>query len=162
MSWSEDQRKLSLLDQRAVGVEQLSEHPAKTLMARRWQDLRARVGEPLSEPTQSRVQTLSVRSHVTQAGSKPKPPPIPAIARTARSRPFEHASQAPQPLAEISAVQTGPQLPPADGPLPGVASHRLAYDSPAWMRSPERALLLVAVVSCSTLLALLYFGGFLG
>jgi hypothetical protein len=162
MSWSEDQRKPSRLDQRAVGVEQLSEHPAKTVMARRWQDLRVRIGERLSEPTQSRVQTLSMRSHVTQPRAKPKPPPIPAIAKTSRSRPFEHAPQAPQRLAVISAAQSGPQLSPADGPVPGVASHRLAYDSPAWMRSPERALLLVAIVSSSTLLALLYFGGFLG
>jgi hypothetical protein len=162
MSWSEDQRKPSRLDQRAVGVEQLSEHPAKTVMARRWQDRRARISEPLSEPIQSRIQTLSMRSHVPQAGAKPKPPPIPAIAKTSRSRPFGHASKDPQQPAEISAAQSGPQRSPADGPVPGVASHRLTYDSPAWMRSPERALLLVAVVSCSTLLALLYFGGFLG
>jgi hypothetical protein len=31
---------------------------------------------------------------------------------------------------------------------------------PLWLRDTQRALLLVAAVSCSTLLALLYFGGF--
>jgi len=33
---------------------------------------------------------------------------------------------------------------------------------PVWLRDTGRAMLLVAAVSCSTLLALLYFGGFLG
>lgn len=33
---------------------------------------------------------------------------------------------------------------------------------PLWLRDTQRAMLVVAAVSCSLLLALLYFGGFLG
>jgi hypothetical protein len=33
---------------------------------------------------------------------------------------------------------------------------------PLWLRDTQRALLIVAALSCSGLLALLYFGGFLG
>jgi hypothetical protein len=33
---------------------------------------------------------------------------------------------------------------------------------PTWLRDTQRALLLVAAISCSLLLALLYFGGFVG
>jgi hypothetical protein len=33
---------------------------------------------------------------------------------------------------------------------------------PMWLRDTQRAMLLVAALSCGTLLALLYFGGFLG
>ena len=33
---------------------------------------------------------------------------------------------------------------------------------PMWLRDTQRAMLLVAALSCSMLLALLYFGGFLG
>jgi len=40
-----------------------------------------------------------------------------------------------------------------------IASHSAG---PMWLRDTQRALLLVAAISCSTLLALLYFGGFLG
>ena len=35
-------------------------------------------------------------------------------------------------------------------------------NGPAWLRDTQRAMFVVAALSCSTLLALLYFGGFLG
>jgi hypothetical protein len=114
MSWSKDQRTL---DPRAPDAEPVTAHPAKSVMARRWEERLARVGQRVTEQTPSGVQTLTHRV----AAPTPQPEPI-------------------------DAAQSGEEIAPS---------------GPAWLRSPQQALLRVALISCAILLALLYFGGFI-
>ena len=138
MSWSEDQKTRYRSEPRAAGAQSLSEHPAKSIMASRWEERRARA----SELTTSGIQTVARRSEATQATAIPAPAPMSAP-------------------AAMPAKRSEQRAPTIEQQRPGSTQPALGYVAPAWMRNPQQALLRVALVSCSILLALLYFGGFL-
>jgi hypothetical protein len=137
MSWSPDQTKPAQLDQRSATATKRAEHPARAIMTRRWEEKLARKNT-LSEPTISGVQRVPTRSD--EAGEP----------NSARGR--ELSGSLPpllnSPLAHVPAANSGD-----DGD-----------DRPkrAWITNPQRALLVVAAMGCTALLAVLYFGGFFG
>lgn len=113
MPSSKDERSPRRVDVRASSAERQSEHPAKSVMSRRWEERRARVATPAPEHTPSGFRTVTRRAE------------------------------------SVTAAESGERRAPA------------GFVAPAWMRSPQKALLRVALFACAVLLGLLYFGGFL-
>jgi hypothetical protein len=150
MSWSPDQKTPSVLVGNTAKAAKPSEHPARSIMSRRWEERRARMSTP--DPTVSGVQTLSLRAKAARLTAKAarltakrQPPPIPLIALTFRI-PYLERGQPSQPVA-------------AHG---GRFKSNLQERAQQWLRNPQEALLLVALFGCVSLLSLLFFGGFFG
>jgi hypothetical protein len=143
MTWSKDQQSAHALDRRAVVVEQPAEHPAKAVMARRWEARRAEAGARRSEPTSSAVLKRSELQGAIQAGWSDQTPAVEFAAT-------ERLVEEPQPLAQRTAALSDPLAAAARAERPG------------WSHDPQRAMLIIASVSVGVLFALLYAGGFLG
>ena len=115
-----------------------------------------------SQPTPTGVRLSSQRARSTPVrpaaiGGEPShlPPPIPLAALASPApdagRPSEAAPELfIPPLAATSFDPLGLELP------------ELVRDPRTWMGNTQRALALVVIAGCCTLLLLLYFGGFLG
>jgi hypothetical protein len=141
MSWSNDQRPTHAHALGASSAQKAPTHPAKSVMDERWEQRRAAANARWAEVTQSVVLERAEDSGVQQ---------------TARPLTSE-APSAELVLADMRQLEL-------NDASKSFASYPLTPHSrgPHWLRDTPRALLLVAALSCSTLLALLYFGGFLG
>jgi|GEM_PF-5011039 hypothetical protein len=110
-------------------------------MDRRWEQRRAAATARWAEVTSSHVLERADGSGV-QPTSLPEAPVSPSAERL---------------LADMRRLELKDQS--RSFASSGIARHSAG---PMWLRDTQRALLLVAAGSCSMLLALLYFGGFLG
>lgn len=109
-------------------------------MDRRWEQRRAAASARWAEVTSSHVLERADGSGVQPTGLAAAPvPPSPELLEDMRQLELKDQSQS---FASFA-----------------IAPHGVG---PTWLRDTQRAMLLVAAVSCCTLLALLYFGGFLG
>jgi len=151
----------------------------------------ARDARPAREPRRSALQpTAAGSSRSTRHDSQPTPTGVRLTARRASARaqgaadsgrPAGSRLAPPIPLAALQpgaapaagqpAAQAAPAVPPELFVAPLVAARvdplglelpELLRDPRAWMANTQRALALVVIGGCCTLLALLYFGGFLG
>lgn len=126
---------------RAPSAATQATHPAKSLMERRWQERRAALDARWAELTSSGIRERSDISGVQPTGAptaRTAGTPVP----TELLRDMQKLEQKDQTLDTI----------PTPSPSTG----------PAWLRDTPQAMLIVAAVSCTVLLLLLYFGGFLG
>jgi hypothetical protein len=145
MSWSKDQRPTHARALSTSSASQSPAHPAKSVMDERWEQRRAAVNARWAEMTQSVVIERADDSGVQATDTSARP----------------DTSEAPS--AELLLADMR-QLELKDESHNRIAQHPLTPHGrgPLWLRDTQRALLIVAALSCSTLLALLYFGGFLG
>lgn len=143
MSWSEDQRPLHA---HAVGASAAapSAHPAKSVMDQRWQQRRAAADASRSQPAATVVPDRADSSGI-QSTRPLQPAPLDDERKTTERL-----------LADMQRLEVQDSMQRADRLAPAAAS------GPAWLRDTQRAMTYVAAFSCSVLLALLYFGGFLG
>lgn len=141
MSWSKDQRPAHA---HALGASaaRASTHPAKSVMDERWAQRRAAANARRAEVS-SRVVV------VDRADISGVQPTTAAVEAHAAERLLEDMRQLElKDAAHSHGSAQQAVMPYGAGPL--------------WLRDTQRAMLIIAAISCSALLALLYFGGFLG
>jgi len=140
MSTSRDPRFLHGADGEAKAPSVRKDHPAKEVMALRWEQRRAEAALRWAESGAERADAsgvTQVASMQSRAGRRPADQSAPTEQRDASAGLVSEA------IATSSSDQT-----------PGVVV-------PNWLRNTPRALLGIALLSLSILVSLLYFGDFL-
>ena len=166
-------------------VNKPAEHPAKAIMAKRWEERRAEAHA--RRPVElnlgdSGVITLAAFAGATgpaaDSGShalvpaaeasasfaaKSKTPTGAPAAKASPAVIAESVASAAVPATEATHAEAADISAVAPVPKAGVARDAIAYSSTtaSWLRDSRKAMLVVALASLSLLLALLYLGGFL-
>jgi hypothetical protein len=150
MAWSQDQSLSHALTQPAAPSEHPAEHPAKAIMTRRWEERRAQASARWTDITSSVV--------LERADIAGTPPAAQA------TLPLDIATESPSEQSVLADLHVLELKTAEDQSLQQSLFALRMSAAPighAWLRDTQRAMVIVALVSHTVLLALLYFGGFL-
>jgi hypothetical protein len=149
-----------------VNADKPAEHPARAIMAKRWEARRAEARARRITALKLGDSGLIALASLSGAPAADSCAPVPDAVETSSAPPASDDATA----HGFRKTRSAPPPPAADGggvvtPAPAsvlAVQPQAITRAPSWLRDSRKAMLVVAVVSNGVLLALLYFGGFLG